>query len=430
MLSDAPAGLARRGARPGEAPHGRSSRRLARPAPLVHYYRAWMSHHAGRLPGGTPPSRGGRAGPPDYCFPARLEEIAHPAPRDRGESLGTRAPPSISATCSTTAGATPRRSAFGKVPRSWTGATPSPGATWASATSMSWATRHAPRRAYGRAFSAQPADARLLYERDQLWKRLGVAPARRLRELRRHPGLVRSRDDLSVELCALYNQTGTPQRALSGSCIPQVPTMGGRRGTGSAPARARTHRPRPGRRCGGARRTRPPAISARRSAAPENIGRGQPPPREPERRPLLAGPGAPWRPVTLRARARTGSKAAGFRGDFQGMSVRAFSEMTYFTALALRSLGRRAEAKRRLRGLLRYSRATRKDPGRYRLFCHLAADDAPVRGRPGGAPEDHRPVSLAAQAQLGLGRRRPAGTAPRGAAPRPEPRASPRDQPA
>src|SRR5208337_196969 len=52
------------------------------------------------------------------------------------------------------------------------------------------------RAAYDRAFRANPADARLLFERDQLWQRLGVLPRRRLRELRRHPRLVQARDDL------------------------------------------------------------------------------------------------------------------------------------------------------------------------------------------------------------------------------------------
>ena len=37
---------------------------------------------------------------------------------------------------------------------------------------------------------------------------MGIPPARRLRVLRRHPDLVRRRDDLSVEFCALLNQTG------------------------------------------------------------------------------------------------------------------------------------------------------------------------------------------------------------------------------
>ena len=64
------------------------------------------------------------------------------------------------------------------------------------------------RAAYERAFRADPASARILYERDQLWKRLGDRPAKRLRELERHAELVARRDDLTVEICAFYNQTG------------------------------------------------------------------------------------------------------------------------------------------------------------------------------------------------------------------------------
>ena len=41
------------------------------------------------------------------------------------------------------------------------------------------------RAAYERAFGANPADARLLYERDQLWKRVGVSIPKRLRALER-----------------------------------------------------------------------------------------------------------------------------------------------------------------------------------------------------------------------------------------------------
>ena len=44
--------------------------------------------------------------------------------------------------------------------------------------------------AYEKAFKANPASARVLYERDQLWKRLGVSPKKRLRKLRQHAELV------------------------------------------------------------------------------------------------------------------------------------------------------------------------------------------------------------------------------------------------
>ncbi len=69
--------------------------------------------------------------------------------------------------------------------------------------------------AFDHAFAADPASARILFERDQLWKRTGVVPVIRLAELLRHPDLPAQRDDLSVELASLLNHTGQPQSALS-----------------------------------------------------------------------------------------------------------------------------------------------------------------------------------------------------------------------
>jgi tetratricopeptide (TPR) repeat protein len=68
--------------------------------------------------------------------------------------------------------------------------------------------------AFDRAFAAEPGSARILFERDQLWKRIGVASATRLAELLRYPDLPTKRDDLSVELATLLNHTGEPQQAL------------------------------------------------------------------------------------------------------------------------------------------------------------------------------------------------------------------------
>ena len=67
---------------------------------------------------------------------------------------------------------------------------------------------------YERARAANPGDARLLYEFDQLRKRIGVSPEERLAILEKHQGLVDQRDDLTVELVSLYNQTGRPETAL------------------------------------------------------------------------------------------------------------------------------------------------------------------------------------------------------------------------
>lgn len=67
---------------------------------------------------------------------------------------------------------------------------------------------------FERAHEANPRDARVLYERDQLWKRVGENPERRMDELLRHACQVQLRDDLSLELATLYNQVGRPKDAL------------------------------------------------------------------------------------------------------------------------------------------------------------------------------------------------------------------------
>ena len=67
---------------------------------------------------------------------------------------------------------------------------------------------------YEKAFRADPKDARLLYELDQLCKRTGVLPAKRLSRLEMNRSLVNFRDDLVVELVTLYNQSDESTKAL------------------------------------------------------------------------------------------------------------------------------------------------------------------------------------------------------------------------
>jgi tetratricopeptide (TPR) repeat protein len=68
--------------------------------------------------------------------------------------------------------------------------------------------------AYQRALLENPQDARVFYELDQLRKRIGVPPMERLAFLQNRADLVAQRDDLTVEWVTLYNQTGEPERAL------------------------------------------------------------------------------------------------------------------------------------------------------------------------------------------------------------------------
>jgi tetratricopeptide (TPR) repeat protein len=67
---------------------------------------------------------------------------------------------------------------------------------------------------YEKAFRADTTDARLLYELDQLCKRTGVPPDKRLTRLEINRSLVDLRDDLVVELVTLYNQTDKSNKAL------------------------------------------------------------------------------------------------------------------------------------------------------------------------------------------------------------------------
>ena len=70
------------------------------------------------------------------------------------------------------------------------------------------------RQSYQKALACASDDALLMSEYDQLRKKLGDSAKRRLEFLRQHESLVLERDDSSVEMAALYNQTGQPQKAL------------------------------------------------------------------------------------------------------------------------------------------------------------------------------------------------------------------------
>ncbi|MDB6080295.1 MAG: hypothetical protein JWO82_4042, partial [Akkermansiaceae bacterium] len=72
----------------------------------------------------------------------------------------------------------------------------------------------AARRSYEAAIEADPADARIISEFDQLRKKLNEPLDERLAFLEEHPVQVGERDDATVELATLYNLTNRPQQAL------------------------------------------------------------------------------------------------------------------------------------------------------------------------------------------------------------------------
>ncbi len=256
------------------------------------------------------------------------------------------------------------------------------------------------RAAYEKAFKANPDDARLLYERDQLWKRLGEKPAKRLRELARFPILTAQRDDLSVELCVLYNQTGHHDKALA--ILSQRKFQPWEGGEGQALGQhVRTHLA-----LGRAALAQNEFSQARGHfekalSAPENLG---------EAKHVLANQSDIhyWLGIVLDNLGEKDSAhkewmaSATFKGDFQEMSTRAFSEMTIYSALAMQKLGQKTKAKKLFKDLLSYAKGLAAAKAKIDYFATslptmlLFEDDLQFR-------QQTTALFLEAQALFGLG---------------------------
>jgi tetratricopeptide (TPR) repeat protein len=422
--------------------------------PLVHYTIGWLEQRCGDQRAARKCFKQAAALSPDYCFPARLEEIAILQTAMRANPRDARAPYYLGnlfydRRCYAEAIQLWERSA--KLDAKFS-------VVWRNL-GIGYFNIHVKpakaRAAYDRAFKANPDDARLLYERDQLWKRLNEKPAKRLRELEKHLPLVQQRDDLSVELCALYNQTARHDEALAlVSARNFQPWEGGEGGplgqwvrshlalgraalqfvaAGIQPA-VKPGFQSGGKNAGNLKRVgemmaslKPDASSGRQDAAlyvrqgcltlpaaaiqhfqsaltaPSNLG---------EAKHLLANQSDIhyWLGCALAADGDVKSAgqhwrtAATFKGDFQEMSVRAFSEMTYYSALAWEKLGQRAKAKKLFRDLLAYAQRLQKTQAKIDYFATslptmlLFDDDIQFR-------QETTALFLQAQAQLGLGKK-------------------------
>jgi tetratricopeptide (TPR) repeat protein len=208
-------------------------------------------------------------------------------------------------------------------------------------------------RSYEKAFQANPADARVFYERDQLFKRTGVAAEMRLAELERHRDLVALRDDLSVELAALYNQTGKADQAGKVLTSRQFQPWEGGEGL-ALTQHVRSHLALGREALSDGRAQDALRLFEAALKSPANLG---------EAKHLLANQsnvyfwlGAVCSAMGQDEVARAWwTRATQSLGDFQEMSVKPYSEMTLYNAMALRKLGRDSEAERLLTELQRYA---------------------------------------------------------------------------
>ncbi|MDR3497297.1 MAG: DUF5107 domain-containing protein [Ancalomicrobiaceae bacterium] len=220
---------------------------------------------------------------------------------------------------------------------------------------------------YERAHAAAPDDGRVFYERDQLWKRVGRSPEMRLGELERRRDLVDRRDDLTIELSALLNRLGRSDEAARLLISRRFQPWEG--GEGLALEQwVRTHAilGRQALKAGNAPEAR--RLFETALDAPASLG---------EARHLLANQsdvhtwlGEACLAAGDRAAAdRHWRRAAEFAGDFLGMEVRAFSDKTYYSALALRRLGRGEAADRLIADLQAYAEALRTKPAKIDYFA-------------------------------------------------------------
>ncbi|HXR46404.1 MAG TPA: DUF5107 domain-containing protein [Candidatus Limnocylindrales bacterium] len=368
--------------------------------PLVYYTLGWLEGKRGNQMSALKLFKYAAALPPDYCFPSRLEEIGILESALRANRQDARAPYYLGNLLYD-------RRRHGEAIRLWERSAGLDGTfsiVWRNLGIGYFNISKQPRKAraaYERAFKANPLDARLLYERDQLWKRLRENPEMRLCELEKFPDLVRQRDDLSIELCALYNQTGQHEKAKQLVSSRQFqPWEGGEGGPLGQHVRAQLA-------LGRAALAKGNFVAARSHfehalTSPHNLN---------EASHLLANQSDIhyWLGCTLavlgasKAAREHWRTAATCKGDFQEMSIRLFSEMAYYSALSWEKLGQCVKAKKLLRELLAYARKLQMTTAKIDYFATslpamlLFDDDLQFR-------QQTTALFLQAQAHLGLDR--------------------------
>jgi tetratricopeptide (TPR) repeat protein len=320
---------------------------------LAHYYRGYFRQALGDASSAAKHFAEAASGSIDYCFPARVEEIVILQSAMRASPTDAHAPYLLGTLYYD-------RGRRAEAIEMWEKAAAiklHDAMTWRNLGIAYFNHRRdfsAARDAYERAWEYGSGDARLLFERDQLSKRLGVAPEKRLVELQKYPQLVVSRDDLSVELCELLNLAGRHDEALRILNSRQFQPWEG--GEGLALSQFVHTNLALGKM---ALKSEHPETARRHFAqalkSPPNLG---------ETKHILANRSDVyyWLGVACRAVCdeSTARKylliAAQARGDFQEMSVRQYSEMTYFSTVAMQRLGRGAEAERLFKELLAYAK--------------------------------------------------------------------------
>lgn len=310
-------------------------------APLLLYVKADILYRLGHEAESSEAYRLAAAADPIYVFPSRLEEMLLLERAITRNSQDARAPYYLGNLLYD-------RRRYQEAITHWERATsldPSFPTAWRNLGFGYFNVLHDDARAlsaFEHAHRLAPADARILYEQDQLLRRTGASPEHRLTRLEAQRALVDQRDNLSVELASLYNSTAQPQKALDILLSRHFqPWEGGEGLVLSEYVRANVLL----------------AIHSLRNKLAQSAleylqAAGNPPHNLAEAKHLLMNLNMIdyWLGEAYAALGNIGAatahwqRAASTRGDFQQMQVQPVSETTYWSALALRRLGREDEA--------------------------------------------------------------------------------------
>jgi len=183
------------------------------PTPLVSYVLGWVHAQAGDQKRAIESFQHAAGLPPDYCFPNRLEDVLALEAAMRLNPQDARAPyflgnfwyahrcHAAAIACWEQSRALDER--FATVQRNL---------------GLAYYNKlNDPQRALASletAFALNSDDARVLFELDQLHKKLNRPPAERLARLEQYAELVAQRDDLTIERISLLNLLGRPDEAF------------------------------------------------------------------------------------------------------------------------------------------------------------------------------------------------------------------------
>ncbi|WEV75860.1 DUF5107 domain-containing protein [Bifidobacterium sp. ESL0800] len=174
--------------------------------PMVRYYQGYYLQQSGRTKEAEKAFRAAQAAPSDYCFPNKLEDIA-PLSAAMQTTDESKAPYYLGCLYYDK---TLSEKAIGlwEHSRDLDPAFPTVHRNLALAYFNKRGDAQSAQKEIEEAYRLDQSDAKVFLECDQLHRKIGWTYGQRLEDFERHPDVVASRDDLTIEYLTVLNQTG------------------------------------------------------------------------------------------------------------------------------------------------------------------------------------------------------------------------------